>query len=206
MQLCCSCVTFSCAQHTELRCALHNSGARGRESCRANNTLYKNMLCNDRCNYKVVKWLKPSERQAFQCICQDPLCCIFFISILACWQIGQTYPPTVDFYPESLGEKILSVLETYSNPALSGVDGVIGACARGQHWILNNLCRDRLAIWIWCHCCLSVTKSKSSEHMFQNGRWPRLCTDPCFIRVWFSACECASILKASALPGPCSKW
>lgn len=47
-------------------------------------------------------------------------------NISGCWQVEQTYPLTVDFYHNSLGEEILDILEL-------GVDGVIRGCARGEH-------------------------------------------------------------------------
>lgn len=79
------------------------------------------MLCDGQCNFKVIEGLKPSGRF------YSSRFAVLIPSILACWQTEQTeqtYPPSVDFYLNRLGEKILNILET-------GVDGVIGGCARG---------------------------------------------------------------------------
>lgn len=72
----------------------------------------QNMLCNDWFNYETTSLLHLSRSSMLYVL--NP-------SIFACWQIEQT-SPTVDFYLDSPGEKILNILETYSNPALSHVD------------------------------------------------------------------------------------
>lgn len=166
--------------HGILSCVLHSSGVHGRESCRANNTLHQKHN-DDRCNCKVVKWLKPSER--FYCIYKI-LCAAYshptYFSLLADWADMSTYGRFLSRL--SLWENPQHTWDIFQFSSVSMVSyrGVPGGSSI-ESWII---CRDRLAICISCYCCLLVGKSKSTEHILYNGRWPRLCTHPCCVWVW----------------------
>lgn len=127
----------------------------------------QNMLCNDRCNYKVVKWLKPSER----------FYCIFVEIFYAIYSRGKYFSLLADWADVSYG-RFLSSVSLWENPqhtwdifqfssvSMASSEG----CARGQRWILNNLHADRLAICICCYCCcLSICKEQVFRAHF--ARW-----------------------------------